>query len=69
MTEQEQLEPTPEWLLEASDADLAEQRRKVDPDPDPDSDTEVTRPRVPLEADPADAFEQQQSVPDPDDYA
>jgi hypothetical protein len=66
VTEQDQLELTPEWL-EASDGDVAEQRRKAVPDADEDD--ELAAPRVPFEADPADAFEQQQPVPDPDDYA
>jgi len=68
LTEQHQLDPTRQPLPEASDGDLAEQQQVAVPDLD--SDDEVTSPSVPLEADPADAVEQQQPVPDPDeDYA
>jgi hypothetical protein len=54
-------------FTEAADADLAEQLRPAEPEPDDDGPL-PPRP-VPLEADPADVFEQQQTVPvEPEDY-
>jgi len=55
-----------EPLPSASDADLAEQNQVAVPDLDGDEPDELGA--VPIEADPADAFEQQQPVPELDEY-
>jgi hypothetical protein len=68
VTEPDRLKATPEPLPEASEADLADQMQTAISDPD-DEPAEPS-PQVPLEADPADALEQQQPLPDagPDEY-
>ena len=68
VTDPDELKATAAPLPEASEGDVAEQLQTALPDPDEED--AVTSPQVPLEADPADAFEQQQRVPDPgpDEY-
>jgi hypothetical protein len=58
--------PAAEPLPNASDADVAEQHQPAAPDPDAEPESPVS---MPLEANSADAYEQQLAVPDLDDYA
>jgi hypothetical protein len=58
--------PAAEPLPNASDGDIADQYQPAAPDPDAEPESPVS---MPLEADPADAFDQQLDVPDLDDYA
>ncbi len=57
--------PAAEPLPNASDADVAEQHQSAAPDLDAQPESLVS---MPLEANPADAFDQQLDVPDLDDY-
>lgn len=56
-------------VADAAEADAAEQAIPVGPDADGDSFSESDAPlgQLPLEADPADAWEQSQVVSDPDE--